>query len=138
MNKECIFCKIVNGEIKANVVYEDLDVIAFLDINQTTKGHTLVIPKDHHETFLSAPREVMHRVMDVAQRIGQAQMKQLLARGVNIIVNNYPSAGQIIPHFHVHVIPRYDKTDGLSIEMLEKTNPDFNLPVVASEIRKGL
>ena len=136
--KDCIFCKIVNKEIPANIIYEDLDVIAFLDINQTTKGHTLVIPKNHHETCLSTPRELMHSVMDVVQRIGQAQMKQLLARGVNILINNYPSAGQVIPHFHVHVIPRYDKTDGLSIEMLDRRHPDFNLPVLASEIKKGL
>lgn len=138
MKQDCIFCKIVEKAIPANIIYEDLDVIAFLDINQTTKGHTLVIPKEHHETYLATPRETMHRVMDVAQKIGQAQMKQLLARGVNIIINNYPPAGQVIPHFHVHVIPRYDKTDGLSIEMVEKTHPDFNLPVLANQIRKGL
>lgn len=138
MDKECIFCKIVSKEIPANIVYEDLDVIAFLDINQATKGHTLVIPKEHHQTYLATPREVMHRVMDVAQRIGQAQMKQLLARGVNILINNYPPAGQVIPHFHVHVIPRYDKTDGLLIEVMEKTHPELNLPVLASKIKQGL
>jgi len=138
MKKDCIFCKIASREIQANIVYEDLDVIAFLDINQTTRGHTLVIPKEHHQTYLATPQDLMHSVMDVAQKIGQAQMKQLLARGVNIIINSYPSAGQVIPHFHVHVIPRYDHTDGLSIEMVEKTKPDFNLPVLASEIRKGL
>lgn len=138
MSQNCIFCKIAAKQIPANIVYEDLDVIAFLDINQTTKGHTLVIPKNHHETYLATPREEMHKVMDVAQKIGQAQMKQLLARGVNIIINNYPPAGQVIPHFHVHVIPRYDKTDGLSIEMVEKGSTEFNLPVLAGEIRKGL
>ncbi len=138
MNKDCIFCKIIDKELPANIIYEDLDVIAFLDINQATKGHTLVIPKNHHETYLSTPKEEMHHVMDVAQKIGQAQMKQLLARGVNIIINNYPPAGQVIPHFHVHVIPRYDQTDGLSIEMVDKKHPDFNLPVLASQIRKGL
>lgn len=138
MDKKCIFCKIINKEIPANIVYEDLDVIAFLDINPATKGHTLVIPKEHHETYLGTPRRIMHNVMDVAQRVGQAQMKQLLARGVNIIINNYPPAGQVIPHFHVHVIPRYDKTDGLSIEMIDKKNPDLNLPVLASQIKEGL
>lgn len=138
METNCIFCKIVNKEIPANIVYEDLDVIAFLDINQTTKGHTLVIPKEHHQTYLATPKELMHRVMDVAQRIGQAQMKQLLARGVNILINNYPPAGQVIPHFHVHVIPRYDKSDGLSIEMVDHNHPELNLPILAGEIRKGL
>lgn len=135
--KDCIFCKIVNKEIPANIIYEDLDVIAFLDINQTTKGHALVIPKEHHETYLGTPRNLMHAVMDVAQRLGQAQMKMLLARGVNILINNYPSAGQVIPHFHVHVIPRYDKTDGLSIEMADHLSHDINLPILATEIKKG-
>lgn len=136
--KDCIFCKIVNREIPASIVYEDNDVIAFLDITQTTIGHTLVIPKAHHDVFLATPRNIMHNVMDVAQRVGQAQMKKLLARGVNVLINNYPAAGQTVGHFHVHVIPRYDKTDGLSIEMLKTIDGDINLPVLASKIKAGL
>ena len=85
MKKEdCIFCKIAAGEIPSSKVYEDDDVMAFLDISQTTIGHTLVIPKQHYDNFLVIPKDLMHKVMDVAQRIGQAQIAILNAKGVNI------------------------------------------------------
>lgn len=135
---ECVFCKIIRREIPASIIYEDHDVIAFLDIAQTSPGHTLVIPKEHHETFLGTPKKVMHNVMDVAQRIGQAQIKKLHARGVNILINSYPEAGQTVGHYHVHVIPRYGKSDGLKIEMIEHFDKDKNLPVLVSKIKSGL
>lgn len=136
--EDCVFCKIVRGEIPALIVYEDNDVLAFLDIAQTSSGHTLVIPKEHHDTLLAAPRPIMHNIMDAAQRIGQAQMKKLLARGVNIIINSYPAAGQTVNHFHVHVIPRYGKEDGLQIEMRKNIDLNLNLPSVVSKIKSGL
>ena len=98
--KDCIFCKIVDGIVPAHKVYEDDDVLAFLDISQTTKGHTLVISKEHYDNFLVTPQEVMHKVMDVAQRIGQAQMVTLGAKGVNILTNVNKEAGQSVFHFH--------------------------------------
>jgi histidine triad (HIT) family protein len=135
----CIFCKIVDGIIDATKVYEDDDVLAFLDIMQTTPGHTLVISKNHHENFLSTPKLTMHKVMDIAQKIGQAQIRQLNAKGVNILTNNYRPAGQTVFHFHVHVIPRYTGADNLRIEMLQHSHLDeLNLPVLAGRISKGL
>ena len=82
MKEMDVFCKIVNGDIPCYKVYEDDYVLAFLDISQVTKGHTLVIPKKHYDNFLAVPKELMHRVMDVAQRIGQVQIKFLNAKGV--------------------------------------------------------
>ena len=70
-DENCIFCKIANGFIPSTKLYEDDDVLAFLDVNPTTYGHTLVIPKKHYDTFLSTPKDVMNKVMNVAQRIGQ-------------------------------------------------------------------
>lgn len=137
--KDCLFCKIVRGEIPSSKVYEDDDVLAFLDISQTTVGHTLVIPKKHYDNFLDTPKEVMHKVMDVAQRIGQAQMMMLGAKGVNILSNVNKEAGQSIIHFHVHVIPRYISNEGFQITM--KENPkasELSLPSLANEIKKGL
>ena len=136
---DCLFCKIINGEIPSSKVYEDDDVLAFLDISQTTVGHTLVIPKAHTNNFLTAPKELMHKVMDVAQRIGQAQIAVLGAKGVNILSNVNKEAGQSIYHFHVHVIPRYVSNEGFQITM--KENPKVNelsLPALADEIKKGL
>lgn len=136
--KDCLFCKIIQGEIPSSKVYEDDDVYAFLDISQVTPGHTLVVSKKHYDNFLATPKNLMHKVMDVAQRIGQADILMLGARGVNILTNVNKEAGQSIFHFHVHVIPRY-QSDGFIIEM--KTNKDLenlNLPAIASEIKKGL
>lgn len=133
-----MFCKIIRREIPASIVYEDNEVLAFLDIAPTAPGHTLVIPKDHHETFLGTPKRVMHDVLDVAQRIGQVQMKKLNALGVNILINNYPPAGQSVPHFHVHVIPRYGKKDGLQIAMVSHLDGDLHLPSIVDLIKSGL
>lgn len=139
MEKDCIFCKIVHGDIPANKIYEDDEVLAFLDISQTTVGHALVVSKAHHDNFLATPKETMHAVMDVAQRIGQAQIKRLGALGVNILSNCYREAGQTVMHFHVHVIPRYEISDGFKLEMKRNENlGDLNLPSVASSISKGL
>ncbi len=136
---DCIFCKIIEGKIPCAKVYEDDDVLAFLDISQTTEGHTLVVPKEHYDNFLTTPKEIMHKVMDVAQRIGQAEIMVLGAKGINILSNVNKEAGQSVFHFHVHVIPRYDRKGGFILEM--KENPkakELSLPALASEIKKGL
>ena len=137
--KDCIFCKIVDGIVPSHKVYEDDDVLAFLDISQTTKGHTLVISKEHYDNFLATPQEVMHKVMDVAQRIGQAQMVTLGAKGVNVLTNVNKEAGQSVFHFHVHVIPRYEAKEGFKIEMKENGNlKGLSLPILAEKISKNI
>lgn len=133
-----VFCKIVNGEIPCYKLYEDEEVLAFLDISQVTKGHALVIPKKHYDNFLSVPHDVMHKVMDVAQRIGQVDIKILGAKGVNILTNCYEAAGQTVPHFHVHVIPRYNEAEGFCIEMKASDDGNLNLPALASTIESEL
>ena len=138
-HNDCIFCKIVRGEIPSHKVYEDDDVLAFLDISQVTKGHVLVIPKAHYDNFLATPQEVMHKVMDVAQRIGQVQIMSLGAKGVNILSNVNKEAGQSVFHFHVHVIPRYEAKEGFKIEMKENNNlKDLSLPILAEKISKEI
>lgn len=134
-----VFCKIVDGEIPSAKVYEDDDVLAILDISQTTKGHTLVMPKKHYKNILECPQELMHKVMDVAQRIGQAEMMLFGASGINILTNVGEAAGQSVPHFHVHVIPRYlGKDPGFQIEMRPQDTSHMNLPLLAEEIAKKL
>ena len=138
-NKDCIFCKIVNGIIPSHKVYEDDDVLAFLDISQVTPGHTLVISKKHYSNFLTTEKDIMHKVMDVAQRIGQAQMSILGAKGVNILTNVNKEAGQSVFHFHVHVIPRYIANEGFRIEMKENDKlGELSLPAIAEEIKKAI
>ena len=134
-----IFCHIIDGEIPSNIIYEDDDVIAILDISQATKGHTLVIPKAHYDNFLSCPMEIMHKVYDVAQRIGQAEMSVLGAKGVNILTNVGEPAGQSVPHFHVHVIPRYlDAQGGFRIEMQSQKVNMLELHDLADQIKESL
>lgn len=134
-----IFCRIIDGEIPCNKVYEDDDVLAILDISQTTKGHTLVIPKHHCDSMLSCPADVLNKVMAVAQRIGQAEVSVLGAKGVNILTNCGEMAGQTVPHFHVHVIPRYVGGEGgFRLTMTEQDTSKMNLPVLAKQISEGI
>ncbi|MCR5491192.1 MAG: HIT family protein [Bacilli bacterium] len=134
-----IFCRIIDGEIPSNIIYEDDDVIAILDISQATRGHTLVIPKKHYDNFLSCPMDIMHKVYDVAQRIGQAEMAVLGAKGVNILTNVGEPAGQSVPHFHVHVIPRYlGGEGGFQITMESHDASSIDLPRLAMQIKEGL
>ncbi|MDO8571209.1 MAG: HIT family protein [bacterium] len=108
----CIFCKIIRKEIPSHFVYEDDDVVAFLDILPTQKGHTLVVPRVHWETFLHTDDVILGKVAVVAKKIGKALEKTVDAEGVNIIVNNGAAAGQVVFHLHTHVIPRFSG-DGL-------------------------
>jgi histidine triad (HIT) family protein len=107
----CIFCKIIRKEIPAHVVYEDESTLAFLDINPINPGHVLVIPKAHHADLLSTPDELLREVMSVARKIAQASITALNAPGFNIGVNNGAAAGQVVPHVHLHVMPRF-QNDG--------------------------
>ena len=139
MSNPCIFCQIVDGSLPSHRIYEDMDVLAFLDIQQITSGHTIVIPKHHYDNFLSTPKQVMNQVMNVAQRIGQAQMQTLDAKGVNLLSNVLRAAGQSVFHFHVHVIPRYLPSDRLKITIQKADSSDqLNLPTLAKQLKDHL
>ena len=107
MSSDCIFCKIAKGELPATKVYEDDDVLAFMDIGPVVKGHTLVIPKKHYDPITKTPPEVLHKLISVVQKIAQAQFDGLKADGINVAQANGDTAGQIIWHIHFHVIPRF-------------------------------
>ena len=135
---DCIFCKIVKGEIPCYKIYEDDDVLAFLDISQTTLGHTLVISKQHFPNLLYVPKDILSKVMGAAQRIAQAQVSSLKAKGVNLINNTNEIAGQTVMHFHVHVIPRYSNEDNLKLEFKSNKLDHISLPAIAEEISKKI
>ena len=134
----CIFCKIVKGEIPCHKVFEDDKVLAFLDISQTTVGHTLVISKEHFDNFLYVPEDILSRCINVAQKIAQAATTALGAKGVNILINTNEAAGQTVMHFHIHEIPRYNNDDAISIEFSPKQIEKLNLPAIAEEIQKDI
>jgi len=104
--EDCIFCKIVRGEIPSAKVMENEKVLAFLDINPVSKGHTLVIPKAHYGTYPEMPVDVLAALGDALQKIGRAVKSQLNSAGFNILLNNDRAAGQLINHSHFHLIPR--------------------------------
>lgn len=115
--ENCIFCKIVKKEIPNYTVYEDDNVLAFLDIYPKTKGHTLVIPKIHAENIFDIDIDTLKKIISVAQSIAKAQTSALGAVGVNLLSNNGIVAQQEVPHYHMHVIPRYN--DGQKIQFAE-------------------
>ena len=104
--ENCIFCKIVRGEIPSAKVLENEKVLAFLDINPVSKGHTLVIPKIHYSTFPEMPLDMLAALGEALQQIGSAVKSQLDFAGFNILLNNDRAAGQLIDHSHFHLIPR--------------------------------
>lgn len=108
---DCIFCKIVKKEIPANIVYEDDDVLAFLDIVPVNPGHMLLIPKTHYEDLLVTPSELSAKMMAVVPMIAKAIMKATGTEGFNIGINTGKDAGQVVLHTHIHIMPR-TKTDG--------------------------
>jgi histidine triad (HIT) family protein len=103
---DCIFCGIIAGRLPCANVYEDEAVIAFLDIGPLEKGHTLVVPRRHAEDIMSCPDDDLRRVIVVARRVARALTTVTGARGVNVTQANGKLAGQVVPHLHVHVIPR--------------------------------
>lgn len=102
----CIFCKIIKKEIPAEIVYEDKNTLAFLDINPVSPGHALIVPKAHYENFASTPCETIHFVIKTAKKIAPQILKAVGATDFNLITNNGPAAGQSVGHLHFHLIPR--------------------------------
>ena len=111
----CIFCKIVRGEIPAAKVYEDENTIAFLDIAPASPrgGHTLVLPKKHYELVTEVPEKELNALINTTKKIAAVLLK--MSEGLNIIQNNKRSAGQVVPHVHFHLIPRF-QNDGILVE----------------------
>ncbi len=114
MSDECIFCKIVRGEIPCAELYATDTVLCFLDIAPVNPGHALVIPKSHHETVFELPEDLASDLLLAMQKVGRAIMDATNATGLNIGMNNYSSAGQLVPHAHFHLVPRHEG-DGHSL-----------------------
>ncbi len=110
----CIFCEIVKGKVPSSKLFENNTALAFLDIYPAAKGHSLIIPKKHYKTMLEIPETELKEVIRVTQKIGAAAMKATKADGFTVLQNNNEAAGQVVPHLHFHVVPRF-KEDGLKM-----------------------
>lgn len=113
LQDDCLFCKIIRGEIPCTKLLETDQLLAFLDISPVTPGHALVVPKAHLPTLLDLPAALGGPVLDAVSRLGRAIMAVTGATGCNVIANSFPSAGQVVMHAHCHVIGRTDG-DGLA------------------------
>lgn len=111
-NNECIFCKIVKGEIESDIIYRDDNFIGILDANPKTEGHCLVIPKKHFKTLLDMPSSLGNEMVEASKKIALKLVEEGKAEGFNLVMNNFEVAGQVVPHMHLHIIPR-KKGDGL-------------------------
>ena len=103
---ECIFCRIVSGQMPCQKLYEDEDVISFLDIFPAAPGHSLIVPKKHYPNLEQAPPEVLQQLMTVAQKVAAALKSALDNEGFNLLLNNGAVAGQKVHHLHFHILPR--------------------------------
>ncbi len=126
---DCLFCQIIAGNIPSAKVYEDDNVYAFLDISQVTKGHTLVIPKVHTKNIYETPADVASELFKRVPMIANAVKKAYKPIGLNLLNNNEAFAGQSVFHLHIHIIPRYDDSDGFDAKWItrndEFTNEDL-------------
>ncbi len=111
MEKDCIFCKIIAGELPSCKVYEDENFLAFMDINPAVRGHTLVIPKYHCRNMLDTPDNVGNGLYTVIKKVSLAVKKACNAEGIYIFQQNEAAAGQEVFHSHIHIIPRYKNDD---------------------------
>ncbi|MBR3227025.1 MAG: HIT family protein [Erysipelotrichaceae bacterium] len=127
----CIFCDIIEGKIPSARVYEDDDFLAILDISQTTCGHCLVMPKKHYDNYLEMPKEEAGKLMELVNVLAKKIVEKLEAKGCNILINTGEVAGQSVRHTHVHIIPRYDDNDSITISFKENK---FDLEAIVSKI----
>lgn len=133
MSDDCIFCKIVEGEIPSNKVYEDENVIAFLDANPVSEGHTLVVPKEHVDTVFDA--EGMDYMWDTIVEVANAIRDAFDVKDMNVNQNNGALAGQEVDHLHFHLTPRYD---GSEIDIEYNRKELQNGDEVASRIKSAI
>ncbi len=108
---DCIFCKLANGVFPTNKLFEDDDFTVILDASPANKGHALILPKQHYANLFEIDDEVSSKVLPLAKKIATALKEELGCDGINVVQNNGPSAGQTVFHFHMHLIPRYEKQE---------------------------
>src|SRR5689334_20426525 len=137
MADTCLFCRIVSGEVPATVVYEDNNAIAFLDHRPLFRGHTLLVPRDHVETLVDLPADLIEPFFEATQSLAQAVQFAMKAEGTFVAMNNRVS--QSVPHLHVHIVPR-SKKDGLKGFFWPRTKykDDQEMEAVARKIAGAL
>lgn len=133
----CIFCRIANGEIPSQTVYEDEDFRIFMDVNPASPGHMLIVPKAHYENLYELPEELAAKAMVLAKRMAGAAKEAFGLDGLNVIQNNGETAGQSVMHYHLHVVPRYEGVGHFTPWEGQSTDPK-EIETMASKLKKQL
>jgi histidine triad (HIT) family protein len=127
----CIFCKIANGEIPSTTLYEDEDFRVILDLGPATRGHALLLPKEHYANLFELDDTLAAKALQTAKKVGARMKEALHADGLNLVQNNGEAAGQTVFHFHIHLIPRYEN-DQAGIEW----KPGTTTPEDMEEVKR--
>ncbi len=135
---DCIFCKIINKEIPAEIIYENEDFLAFVDILPNNFGHSLLLPKKHYENIYTLPNNILTKLGPEIQKLSTAIKKAMKADGINVDMNNDSAAGQKIFHAHFHIIPRFTN-DGLKhFKDIKKYQYPKQIEEIAEKITQAL
>ena len=134
MKDDCIFCKLANGVFETNVIYEDDDFTVILDAAPATRGHALILPKEHYESVYDLDEETAGKAFKLAKKLAAHMTDVLKCDGFNIIQNNGEAAGQTVFHFHIHLIPRY-LNDGAMVQWKPTKPDDDTLKEICRELK---
>ncbi len=135
--KDCLFCKIIAGEIPNTKVYEDENTYAFMDITPVIPGHVLMVPKEHSRNIFDASDEVLSKIAPVLKKISRAVKDATGSDGINVHENNEPASGQVVFHLHFHIIPRFEN-DGLKMWHGREYSSPAEMSELAEKIKKEL
>ena len=133
---DCIFCKIAAGEIPSRKIYEDSDLVAIMDLNPTSKGHSLIIPKEHCTNIYDIDEDIAAKVMKTAKKLATKMTVALNCDGFNLLQNNGETAGQTMFHFHMHLIPRYKDADNNMLKFTSVSFSDEEMDSIRDQIIK--
>jgi histidine triad (HIT) family protein len=134
-DKDCLFCKIISGQIPSKKVFENEEVFAFLDIFPIASGHTVVVPKNHCMNLLDFPENEISPFFSALKQIAGMLKNKLGADGFNIIQNNFPAAGQVIPHYHYHIIPRREGDNAIHFKQKAAKEEDSVLDAILAKLK---
>ena len=137
MKDDCIFCKIAKGKIPSAPIYEDSHFRVLLDVNPASKGHCLIIPKEHFDNIYDLDGETAGKLFSLATCIARAMKDALHCDGLNVVQNNGEIAGQTVMHFHLHLIPRYEG-DQVQLTWTPHESDQSELEAICQAIRKAI
>ncbi|MBU0456982.1 MAG: HIT family protein [Nanoarchaeota archaeon] len=133
--ENCVFCKIIDGDIPCYKIYEDDDFLAFLDVKPHAKGHSVVIPKKHGETIFDLDDNLLQKVTVIVKRVMERIQEVLNPDGFNVGWNHNTAGGQVVPHLHIHIMPRWNSDGGGSMHSIVKNPGDMSVEEVVELLK---